>query len=177
MEGIDPTGVCRIKYGFPMFADSSSPKPRNMAAVRRIEFGFHMTENDGSRWESTDFTKGPLGHWMDRPRGGPDPPLKIILTCIGKFKEPMDYRGKLCTLNDLARVIGDYWSETVMVSLQHGAFGSRDERGALLLIFESHLGPATMLLDDHHFKFNPVQNRKDRENGVPSQAKIKLESY
>ncbi len=123
MADIDRNGTCRIRYGFPYTADSSFSKPRNMAAVRRLELHFHMTKNNAKEIKVVNFTEGPLGHWMVRPRGSPHPPLTIILTVravkclraiwiisVASYALYMIWRA----------FIGDYWSGTVMVDLQSG---------------------------------------------------------
>ncbi len=179
MADIDRNGTCRIRYGFPYTADSSFSKPRNMAAVRRLELHFHMTKNNAKEIKVVNFTEGPLGHWMVRPRGSPHPPLTIILTVEGEVLQLYQHSVAIRALHDLTRVLGKNWSGIVIVDLQYGLsgkkFGNSVERRNLIgLVLEDHLGPATVIPGflEHRFKFTPGQNS---ENFVPGRRSRELE--
>ena len=169
MANVDPSGTCTIFYGFsPSRADSSFPKPKNMATVRRIDLHFHLTKDNGRVLKVVELKEeGPLRHWLNQPRGVPHPPLTIILTHDGEFmKQGMQYSVMICALHGLMRAVGACWSETVVVKLQYAKFGNSAERGDVMKAgFENHLGPATMLPggEGHHFKFNP-RHYRDEQN-------------
>ena len=164
MANIDPRGTCSIHYNSPnpFFPYSSFPKPENMAAVRRIEYHFHMTKNPDDRPSVVFFREGPLRHWIDQPQGVPVPPLTLGVSSTEEFS--LEYREAIDSLFCLIEVLGESWPGTVVVKLSTTSFRNVIWRDTLRRCFEEYLGPGFVfpLLEGQTVKYDP---RHWRENG------------
>ena len=149
----------------PFLPNSSFPKPKNMAAVRRIEYRFHLTKNPDDRPSAVYFREGPLRHWIDQPHGVPVPPLELNVSSADEFS--LEYREGIKSLYCLTKVLGESWPGIVVVELSFKTFRNGVWRDTLRRRLEEDMGPGDVYpgtpdLEGHLVTYDP---RHWRENG------------
>ena len=122
-----------------------------MAAIRHIEFHYHLQNNARTQsatpnsHKEDEFKKSPVWHFVDLPKKAVRPTIDIVLTSEGPAKVSDSSHHTLLMLCGLMHHLMANHFERVVVKLQGGTFGNHAERSILRRAFESNLGAATML--------------------------------
>ena len=175
---LDSDGTCTIFYGCPNQANSSFPKPENMADIRNVVLRFHMKvdvhHSDPSTYDAPamEFEYCPIWHFIDDANeiktDVPKPTCSIIIIYDEADSLSRDYNSSLSILLGLMRVLTQSGFEDVRVKIlfapsavegPRASWGAQEDHLHFLKPqFERRLGRAMMYAfwgDECELEFRP----------------------